>query len=465
MNNQAGLETGGQKKKIFLPNPSPVTRTFDDPYAALKKGIWVYFILLIFEGGLRKWVFPGLAAPLLIVRDPVAIWLLVVAWRRGLLKVNLSLSATVVISILGLITALLYGHGNLLVGIYGVRTLLLHFVVIFIIGNVFDRDDVVKIGKVVLWISIPMTVLLILQFYSPQSAWVNLGVGGDKAGGGFEGALGYFRPPGTFSFISGTVLFYSLLACFVFYFWFAATKYVKKLLLIAASVALCIAIPISISRTLFFSVTFTLFFLLIAVARNSSKSKQIIMISAIVFIIFVILSQLSFFQTATEAFSARFTNASTNEGGLEGTLGNRYFGGLVNAFNVSADFPFFGYGIGMGTNVGSQLLTGEVQFLIAEGEWGRLIGEMGLVLGVVAIVIRLGLTIKIALLSFRKLAVGDFLPWILTSYCFLTVPQGQWAQPTTLGFSVFVAGLAIASFSVSKRETSRNKIQRISASE
>src|SRR6185437_2032323 len=248
MDNQVALEAGGQRGKPFLPIFSVAPRIFDDPYPALKKGIWVYFVLLIFEGALRKWVLPGLAAPLLIVRDPVAIWLIVVAWQRGLLKSNLSLSATFVISILGLVTALMYGHGNLLVGIYGVRTLLLHFVLIFIIGNVFNRDDVLKIGKALLWMSIPMTVLLILQFYSPQSAWVNLGIGGDTAGGGFSGALGYFRPPATFSFTNGTALFYSLSACYIFYFWFFAKKYIKKPVLIAASVALAIAIPMSISR-------------------------------------------------------------------------------------------------------------------------------------------------------------------------------------------------------------------------
>jgi hypothetical protein len=457
MDNQGVLEAHVKQQKQFSPVLPTATRIFDDPYPALKNGIWVYFILLIFEGALRKWVLPGLAAPLLIVRDPVAIWLIVVAWRRGVLKSNFSLSATFAISILALVTSLMYGHGNLLVYIYGVRTLLLHFVVIFIIGNVFNRDDVLKIGKALMWITIPMTVLVILQFYSPQSAWVNLGVGGDTAGGGFSGALGYFRPPATFSFITGTALFYSLSACFIFYFWLSPKKHVKKIVLITASVALAIAIPMSISRTLFFMVVVTAIFVLIAFTRNARRTGTMITVALAILVIFVVLSQLSFFQTATDAFSTRFSNASELEGGLSGTVEDRYLGGLLGAFNVSAGLPFFGYGIGMGTNVGSQLLTGENQFLIAEGEWGRLVGELGLVLGLAIIIIRLGLTIKIAILSFKKLAIGDFLPWILTSYCFLTVPQGQWAQPTTLGFSVFVAGLAIASFAVSKPKDEKNR--------
>src|SRR6185312_12037536 len=195
-----------------------------------------------------------------------------------------------------------FGHGNFLVGVYGVRTLLLHFIVIFIIGHVFDRGDVIKAGVIIAWLTIPMTILLVFQFYSPQSAWVNLGIGGDTAGGGFSGALGYFRPPGTFSFTNGTALFYSLAACFVFYFWFSPKKYIKKPVLIAASVALAIAIPMSISRTLFFMVVFTALFVLLAFARNARRTGTMITAVLVLVVIFVALSQLSFFQTATDVF-------------------------------------------------------------------------------------------------------------------------------------------------------------------
>ena len=35
--------------------------------------LWSYLVLLIFEGALRKWVFPGAADALLIIRDPIVI--------------------------------------------------------------------------------------------------------------------------------------------------------------------------------------------------------------------------------------------------------------------------------------------------------------------------------------------------------------------------------------------------------
>ena len=152
----------------------------------LKQGVWIYFFLLLFEGALRKWIFPGLATPLLIIRDPIAVWLIAKSLRRGLLVANFYLSMMVLIGVVGLFTALFFGHGNFLVALFGARILLIHFPLIFVIGKIFTRADVIKIGKACLWISIPMTILLALQFYSPQSAWVNRGIGGDVTGAGFS---------------------------------------------------------------------------------------------------------------------------------------------------------------------------------------------------------------------------------------------------------------------------------------
>lgn len=426
-----------------------------DPNSTLKTGVWIYFILLIFEGALRKWLLPALATPLLLVRDPIAVWLIVIAWKRGLLIFNSYINITCIVSAIAMFTAIFFGHGNLWVAIYGVRTLFLHFTLIFVIGNVFTREDVLKIGKFLVWLTLPMTVLLFMQFYSPQSAWVNRGVGGDMAGGGFSGALGFFRPPATFSFTNGTSLYYSMAACFILYFWFDTTSYVKKNLLILASIALLMSIPLSISRTLLFSVLITVAFLVFAFLKKQGSIKQLIIISIVLLGIFAILSQLQAFQIATDAFSSRYTNASTAEGGLQGTFLNRFAGGLIGAITNSNELPFWGYGLGMGTNVGSTLLTGKNQFLIAEGEWGRLVGELGIVMGVIIIMVRLSFTFKLALATFRKLSV-DILPWILISFCIVTIPQAQWAQPTALGFSVFVAGLTIASMRIIKKSDTIN---------
>ncbi len=393
---------------------------------------------------MRKWLLPGFATPLLIVRDPVALLLILLSLKENLLRSNMYLSGTILLGIVSFFTAIFFGHGNLFVALFGARIFLLHFPVIFIIGRIFNKNDVIKVGKVILWLSIPMTVLIILQFYSPQSAWVNRGVGGDLNGAGFNGgALGYFRPPGTFSFTNGNTLFYSLVACFVFYFWINP-KSVNRVLLITASISLFISIPISISRTLLFQVAVSLVFAGLALVNNRKYLGRLIVAFMASTIVIFLLSKMPVFSTAVEAFSVRFENASEYEGGLKGTLGNRFLGSMTGSFSNSPDLPFFGYGLGMGTNAGSQLLTGKVNFLIAEEEWPRLIGEMGTLLGIFAILIRVGLSVKITAACYRKLKFDECLAWMVLSFEILLLVKGQLGQPVSLGFFTLGGGLVIA---------------------
>jgi hypothetical protein len=412
----------------------------------LKKGIWVYIILLLTEGALRKWGIPRLAAPLLIVRDPVAIWMLFVALKNGLFPSNNYVWSMIFVSIFAFFIAISIGHGSMAVAIYGTRILLIHFPLMFLIGNLFNRDDVIKFGKIMMILSIPMLLLIAVQFYSPQTSFINRGVGGDLSGGGFAGALGYFRPPGTFSFTSGNTQFWSVAGIFVVYFWLNLSG-ISRILLIAASICLIASIPLSISRTLIFQIVITLVFAFISVSKNPKYIGRMLLAITGIVIAIMLLNRLDFFQKSTEALVARYTDASVSEGGLQGTLGNRFIGGLFGAVQET-DQPFFGYGIGMGTNVGAKLLTGDVEFLIAEEEWGRLIGEMGTVMGLIVIIIRLSFCIKAAWLSFKRLAVNDILPWMILSMAFVFIAQSQWAQPTTLGFSTLIGGLLISSLKI-----------------
>lgn len=413
------------------------------PVKYLKIGIWVYLGLLIFEGALRKWVLPGLSEPLLIVRDPVAIGIIVYAWYYRMFPTVNYVIAMVIIGSISFLTTLFIGHGNIIVTVYGARILFIHFPLIFLIGSILTKSDVVKMGKFIIYASIPIALLVGLQFFSPQSAWVNKAVGGITASG-FTGAMGYFRPTATFSFTNGTTLYFSMVASFLFYFWLRPNG-LNKLVLIAATVGLIAVIPFSISRGLAFSVGVILIFLLFSVSQKPKFFGQIVvaLISFVILIFF--LQKIEFFQTSTEVLFTRFEVAARSEGGLEGTLIDRYLGGLISAIVEADERPFFGKGLGLGTNAGSALMGSGRTFLVGEGEWGRLIGEMGAVLGIATIGIRLLLSFEYALKSYRALRKESILPWMLLSFTLIVFPQGQWAQPTTLGFSTMIMGLLIAS--------------------
>ncbi|MFN3379570.1 MAG: hypothetical protein ACK41O_08950 [Runella zeae] len=412
----------------------------------VKGCIWLYFILLIFEGALRKWVFPSLATPLLIIRDPVALIALTIAFYNNFVKINFYVFLISLITFFSSIFTLLTGHGDAVVTLFGARIFLIHFPFIFVIGKVFDRDDVIKMGKAIIVLSLPMTILLAAQFYSPQSAWVNRGVGGDMEGSGFSGAMGYFRSSGTFSFTNGLVIFYALVIPFILFFWLDSKAYIKKWLLQMGTICCIIAIPLSISRTLFFSSVITLLFAALILTRQPKLLWRMISAFIILAVGFYLLSGFSFMQTGIMAFAERFDSANKTEGGLEGIFLDRFLGGMIGAIEQSNNYPFFGLGLGMGTNVGAKLMTGKVTYLISEGEWGRLIGEMGILFGIAVILIRSHLSISLLRKAYRAISKKNILPWLLISYGFINIIQGLWAQPTALGFIMLCTGLIMAAF-------------------
>jgi hypothetical protein len=433
-----------RSKLIFQKHWAWSRTTNDDQILVLKKGIWIYFFLLIFEGSLRKWFLPFLATPLLIVRDPIALLLLLRSWQYRLLPPNFYVFTFQIIGVLGIYTAFFFGHGNLWVALFGARIFMIHFPMIFVIGQIFNRDDVVQIGRMILLISIPMTFLIALQYYSPQSAWVNRGVAGDMNGAGFSGVGSFYRPPATFSFTNGTTLFFSLVGCYVLYFWFHQ-KEINKLVLIFSTLSLIAAVPLSLSRGLSLQIGLSFLFVIIAISRKPQYTGKIIaaIISAV--IIILVFSKLSFFETSLTNLTGRFELASQAEGNIENILNNRFIGGLIASLKESFRVPFFGYGLGMGTNAGGFILSGNHDFLISELEWARIIGELGPLMGLIIIFLRLLLGIKITLGCYKKLTQDDFLPWMLLSFGLFSITQGGWAQPTSLGFSIFIVGLTLAS--------------------
>jgi hypothetical protein len=106
-------------------------RLHDSP--AIKYLLWVFLALLIGEGALRKWVLPGLATPLLLVRDPIliCIYALAIAQRGFPSHPLVTLS-----QILGIVTLVLSPLAEVFdprIAVYGWRTNFLYIPLIFLI--------------------------------------------------------------------------------------------------------------------------------------------------------------------------------------------------------------------------------------------------------------------------------------------------------------------------------------------
>ncbi|MCG8528298.1 MAG: hypothetical protein MI748_18095 [Opitutales bacterium] len=426
------------------------------PNQIVKYLIWCYLFLLVFEGALRKWVLPGLSNQLLIVRDPLALLIYVIAYTKIPKSVINPYTITIAaITGLSFVTTLVLGHGNLVVAVFGARVIALHFPMIFVIGYFLNREDVILIGKTFLLIAIPMTLLLIAQFSSPQGAWVNRAPGGGY-GASITGALGKYRPPGTFSFITGVVQFYTLTAGFLLSALFER-RYFPFWLTISICGAVLIAVPISISRTLFLNSIILLAAAIYGIYRSGGSAKGLIRFAVIAVLGFALASQFQAFDEGMEAFSARWENSTGDDvEGFQTSIVDRFFGELTRPLKSLMNVSIFGQGLGLGTQAGAKLATGERGFLMGEGEWERLIFEMGSIFGLGIIVFRVFFCFKTGVMTHKALARKNLLPWLIFMTTALLVFNGQWGQPTTLGFTVSGAGLALAAIRIPKRKKKRS---------
>lgn len=415
-------------------------------YKSIKAAIWVYFFLWIFEGALRKWILPSLATPLLIVRDPIAIYILFRAFYLNVKFMNPYIVLSSIFTLLSLAITLTFGHENLFVGIYGARIMLLHFPIIFVIGAVFTKEDILKMGRILLVLNIIMTVIVYLQFSSPQSAFINIGIGGEGSAG-FSGAMGYSRPPGTFSFTTGLSIFYTAVSVFVYYFWLSKDS-CSKILLYASTIALVIALPLTISRGAVVAVLIVGLFAMIASVTSVKMLGKLVLTVVVFYVSFLVLQNyVTVFNVGTEVFMDRVNSANRSTGaggGLKESILLRMVADIIGPFIDFFDNPIFEGNLGMGTNAGAQMLTGKTVFLVSETEFGRLVGEQGIIFGGGVILIRLILAIKILFKSWELSKLERLLPFTLCGAACPALFQGQWAQPSVLGFAVIMAGLVIA---------------------
>ena len=152
-------------------------------------------------------------------------------------------------------------------------------------------------------------------------------------------------------------------------------------------------------------------------------------------------------QDAQEAFLARWTDANYQEGGSQGVteaFKTRMLSNTLDEIRRIVDQPIMGKGIGLGSNVGAMRVSGSRDFLVSESSWGMLIGELGPVLGILALGLRISLALQLLKMAIMELRVGNTLPMLICGSGITGVLLGNTAQPTSLGFIVVCAGLLLA---------------------
>lgn len=415
----------------------PVEGGMPSSVRSIRLLVWLYFWLLLFEGALRKWIFPAWSAPLLIARDPVVLAIYTIALTKGIFPFNRFVVTAIVLAALSL-AASLFVFGNIGVILFGIRTNFLHLPLIFLIPKLFNRQEVIRVGRWLLLLALPMTLLVGWQFGSPAGSWVNAATGGDLASQ-MIATGSHIRPAGIFSFVTGMVSFLSVAAAFLLD-GFLERGTVPAWLRTSAVPCLMFSLVLSGSRSALAASSIIIGAVLIVCIRRLSRFSRVLGPAILSYVAFVALCYLPLFRQGLEVHEERLR---AGEGVQKGIVA-RYFGNLGESMEIAAHTPPLGYGLGIGTNAGASLLTGSRAFLLGESEWSRVVAESGPILGYAYILLRIWIGWFVLRTAWRALQRDQPMPLLLLAAAGIDLISGQFGQPATLGFAVFTTGLALA---------------------
>jgi hypothetical protein len=308
-------------------------------------------------------------------------------------------------------------------------------------GEIYRRDDVVRLCRLFLVSTVPIGVLVVAQFYSPESSILNKGLG-DTDEYHFEVVSGVVRPYGPFTFSQSA---YSVLAVAVGLIAIErrrefALSTPRLLLFLGAIGGMGV---VSGARTYFASVGLVFAaYLASALTAPQAASMGRRTVFAVACVVGMALLMTVVFPQAWETMTQRQADAVAAEGS---TL-DRAIHMATEMISAIGQAPPFGFGVGAGTNAGVYAATGERAFTLAEYEWTRIVLECGPVFGLMVIGVRVALTLWCGAIALRaNLAHGDAGPLVIFGYVAPLLFYSQISgQNTLLSFCWFALGLLLA---------------------
>lgn len=437
--NTISLQRNLSKKRV-------IPRAVATDYAVIKKLIWAYFLLLLFEGALRKWFLPGLSQGLLIIRDPLVILIYYLSYTKGVFPLNNKyLKKCLQWVALSIVISFLLTKAHIFTIIYGARTNLLHFPLIFIMGRILGWNDILNFGKAFLLLAFPMTWVVAQQFQADAQDIINVAAGG--TGSQLETSGGKVRASGTFTFVSGIVFYYCFTVSFIIY-GFLVNKTFPKWMLYLGTSATLLAMVTAGSRAVIaecLQVVACIGFLAYFRPQEFGRiTASVFGFSTLALILYV---QIDLFQEGLEFLSLRFEEAANVEGTPIEAYFNRYFAMISAPYSYSW-VEAFGSGLGSATRAGSAL-GGKYGF--AENSWARAIIEGGVIFGSLFILLRIWMTKDLLISSIRAVKRGSYLAIFLFGAAGPVLLFGLLGQPTNLGFATFGSGLCLAAALTEKR--------------
>ena len=444
-------------------------RDFKKYYNSLdkfKKAFWLYLVLIFVEGAMRKWFMPSLSNVWMMCREPIVIWTVLSLIGTQNLRSRVA-KAFMIIGCIMMLTTLTLGHQNVWVAFYGFRIWFFHIPYIFIMSNKLNREDLIRICKFLILVFIPMTVLYVMQWGAPPSSILNASMGGGVEEQGVQAAYGAVRPSGTFGHCVGSSyynpLIVSLFCVTLFSSYYKHIFSKKHFLIFAVAVVLCLITGVSRGAVIQ-SILTILFIASITILLGNSKTFTKTIVGVIgLFLLFLVLSNVSIEGKSIVApITDRFEMAAEQEGGTSGVMSSRVLEPYKfwNDKGILLDPPFFGYGLGAGSNFGTQTLHIVNSFYSDSQAWGLgehssqiVTNEMGFLFGGIVFVLRIGFCMFLFFSCIKKLKQNkDILPITLWTLSITYFGTGNLNLTMTLGWIVIVMILLLTSINTSTKQ-------------
>ena len=424
-----------------LPRRKVVSQAVATDYAFIKKLIWVYFLLLLFEGALRKWFLPGLSQGLLIIRDPIVIWIYYLCYAQGVFPLdNKYLIRCFQWVALAVALSFLINQAHPATIAYGARTNLLHFPLIFIMARVLTFKDVITFGKAFLLLTLPMTWVVAQQFQADRFDTINTAAGG--TGHQMMTSGDKVRASGTFSFVSGIVFYYCFTVSYIIYGFLVKGTFPKWMLYLGTAASL-LAMVTAGSRAVIAECLQVLACIgFLAYFKPSEFGKIAGSIFGFSTLGLILYTQVDLFQEGLDFLTLRFEEAANVEGTPIEAYFIRYKDIITAPYYYNMWTDFFGNGLGTATRAGSALSGGMGG---AEISWARQVLENGLLVGGLYILWRVWFVKDLMLACINGVKKGSFLAIFLFGAAAPIILFSPYGQPTNLGFAAFGGGLCLAS--------------------
>lgn len=376
------------------PTHHVATRAAGRSTAALSRAGRVFlavFLIVAFEGAIRKWVASSSTLPLILLRDLLAVYLVLHAWRGGHLRrypkvVTAMLAWTLLVIGWGLMQ-LVGGESSPTVFVIGLRFWLLYIWFAVAAAAAMTETDFNTAIRMAVLVMIVLAPLAVLQHYSPPGAAINRQLDGDEDTV-FVAIAGVVRTTGTFSFTSGYSAYLLLVAPAVFALLGARKRTnIQRLFALTGFGAFIVGSVVSGSRAGVISAGAMLGAYLIArlvFARTRDKPAALgaALVAAVLAAGF-----LFFFSDAILVTQQRFEQAASDEDFWERLLAT-----FIGEPRVLAQTTWLGKGLGAGSNLAASLYRGGANFALAESETGRIVLEGGL-LGFAFVALKLAVLI------------------------------------------------------------------------